>query len=104
MIPAVSLDLLKAHLRVSHDDEDVLIDQTLCAAQRAIEGRIGARIGQGEGEQPLEPDLASAILLWAGHLYEHREAVVTGTIATALPLTVDSLISPYRRWLPEPTV
>lgn len=41
--------------------------------------------------------IKTAILLLAGHWYENREAVVTGTIATALPMSVDALIAPYRR-------
>jgi uncharacterized phiE125 gp8 family phage protein len=41
--------------------------------------------------------LKTAIILLAGHWYANREAVVTGTIATELPMAVASLISPYRR-------
>lgn len=39
------------------------------------------------------PDtLLSAMLLTLGHFYENREAVVTGTIATALPLAVENIL------------
>jgi uncharacterized phiE125 gp8 family phage protein len=34
-----------------------------------------------------------AMLLYCGHLYENRLGVVTGTIATALPLSIDALLS-----------
>ncbi len=41
----------------------------------------------------LLPDtIRSAILLMLGHFYENREAVITGTIATALPMSVSSLL------------
>lgn len=41
--------------------------------------------------------LKAALLLLVGHYFANREAVITGTIATALPLAVNSLIAPYRR-------
>lgn len=37
--------------------------------------------------------LKQAMLLLVGHWYEHPEAVVTGTIATELPLAVKSLLA-----------
>jgi len=41
--------------------------------------------------------IKSALLLMIGHAYEHRESVVTGTIATELPMSAASLLAPYRR-------
>lgn len=41
--------------------------------------------------------LKAAVLLLAGHWYANREAVVTGTIATELPMAIAALIAPYRR-------
>lgn len=38
----------------------------------------------------------SAMLLMIGHLYENREAVITGTIATVLPMAVASLLTNER--------
>lgn len=40
--------------------------------------------------------LKAGMLLYIGHLYEHREAVVVGTPAFTLPFAVDALWSPYR--------
>lgn len=48
-------------------------------------------------QSTVPPALKVAILLLAGHWYNHPEAVVTGTIATALPFAVNALIAPYRR-------
>ena len=43
------------------------------------------------------PDpILSGMLLLIGHLYENRQAVITGTIATELPMTVKSLWFPFR--------
>ena len=40
--------------------------------------------------------IQSACLLKLGHLFANREEVVTGTIATELPLASKSLLMPYR--------
>lgn len=41
--------------------------------------------------------LKHAVLLMAGHFYEHREAVTMGGGgAFAVPMTIESLINPYR--------
>lgn len=40
--------------------------------------------------------IEAACLLKLGHLYANREEVVTGAIATELPLTSKSLLAPYR--------
>lgn len=37
-------------------------------------------------------NVRQAILLQVGHMYANREAVVTGTIATTIPLAVRSLL------------
>jgi hypothetical protein len=40
--------------------------------------------------------ISAACLLKLGHLFANREEVVTGTIATELPLASKSLLMPYR--------
>lgn len=40
--------------------------------------------------------LKRAVMLMVAHLYEHREAVVTGTIATEMPLSVQTMIGVER--------
>lgn len=47
----------------------------------------------GYGAASAVPEaIKAAIKLLVGHWYENREAVVTGTIATQLPLTVEALL------------
>ena len=41
--------------------------------------------------------IRQAALLLIGHWFEHREAAVTGTIATELPMAVAALLAPFRR-------
>lgn len=52
--------------------------------------------GYGTTPGNVPAPLRAAMLLTIGHLYTHREAVVTGTISSVLPMTVDYLIAPYR--------
>jgi hypothetical protein len=44
----------------------------------------------------INPAIQAACLLKLGHLFANREEVVTGTIATELPLASTSLLMPYR--------
>jgi hypothetical protein len=44
----------------------------------------------------LNPAIQAACLLRLGHLFANREDVVTGTIATELPLASQHLLMPYR--------
>ena len=44
----------------------------------------------------LNPAIQAACLLKLGHLFANREEVVTGTIATELPLASQNLLMPYR--------
>lgn len=96
-----ALSLFKEARKLTGDD-DVLAQAYLDAAESAVEARIGAPLGSGDGQQEITPAITAAILLWASHLHANREAVVTGTIATTLPLGVAELLAPYRRWNAEP--
>lgn len=48
----------------------------------------------GDAETP--SDVEVALLLLIGHWYENRESVVIGTISSAVPMSVDMLLAPYR--------
>lgn len=52
--------------------------------------------GYGDAGDAVPDALRHALKLLVGNWYEHREPVVTGTIATALPLSVQALLGPYR--------
>jgi uncharacterized phiE125 gp8 family phage protein len=52
--------------------------------------------GYAEGEAP---DLEMAVLMLGAHYYHNREAVVTGTIATELPLGVAAICHSYKHTL-----
>jgi uncharacterized phiE125 gp8 family phage protein len=52
--------------------------------------------GFAASESNMPPSIRQAMLLFVGHLYRNREAVVAGSFSD-LPLGVQSLLAPYRR-------
>ncbi len=67
------------------------------SATLAVGPSITVRYVAGYGLASAVPDdYKSAMLLMIGHLYENREAVITGTIATVLPMAVASLLKNER--------
>ena len=62
-------------------------------------GAVTVEFEAGYGDAADVPmPIKQAILLLAGHLYEHREAVVMGSTVTQVPFAVAALLSPYRTW------
>ena len=52
--------------------------------------------GYGSTAASVPADLKVAIRMLIAHWYEQREAVATGTIATTIPLAVESILMMYR--------
>jgi uncharacterized phiE125 gp8 family phage protein len=50
------------------------------------------------GRENVPSSIKAAMLLNLSHLYENREATISGTIITPLPMAYDSLLSSYRVW------
>ncbi|MFM5229641.1 head-tail connector protein [Aeromonas media] len=100
----ITVSEAKAQCRIEPEmtDEDALLTGLIEAAISHIQSDINKPLvavedgAAGEGGQSFTPALKLAALLLIGHWYTNREAVVTGTIATTLPLAYDSLIHPYR--------
>ncbi|MBB5322332.1 head-tail connector protein [Marinobacter oulmenensis] len=61
-----------------------------------IDGHEVIEVQVEVGMDALPEDLKRAALLLVGHLYEHREAVVIGTITSTLPMAVEYLVQPHR--------
>lgn len=87
---------VKKHLRVDGDEEDALIGGYLAAAKAHVEQHCDRKLVEVDPVEPeemgLTADVEQAILLVVGHWYANREAVVTGTIATVIPLAVERLL------------
>jgi uncharacterized phiE125 gp8 family phage protein len=66
---------------------------------RDVPEAVTVRFVSGYGGLELVPNrIRQAMLLLIGHWYENREDVVIGTIATQVPMSVQSLLFPLRVW------
>lgn len=86
-------------LRVDTESEPgrVFLVDGFPAVDTSLPGSFAVEFTAGYGEPDAVPQaIRAAILLHVGHLFLNREAVVTGTIATALPMAIESLLGPYR--------
>lgn len=81
----------EADLPENSDIRCRLIDQARQALADAYED-----IDMDQYSIVINPSVQAACLLKLGHLFANREEVVTGTIATELPLASKSLLAPYR--------
>ncbi|GHC61589.1 head-tail connector protein [Limoniibacter endophyticus] len=104
MMALVDLDLLKRHLRVFHDDEDVELGLYLAASEAIVTEYIDREV-VATGATPTLPDgiviappITAAILLVAADLYEVREPDPKATGDAVLPRHVRALLAPYRVW------
>ena len=83
MVAAQSIEDTAQRLEAEADVRFVF-EESLASTARAARGLV------------VNKAIEAACLLKLGHLYANREEVVTGTIATELPLTSKSLLAPYR--------
>ena len=92
----IDLARVKLHLKLDGDEEDSLVTGYFEAAKAHVAMHCDRILVEAEPAGPdemgLTPDVEQAILLLVGHWYANREAVVIGTISTAVPLAVDRLL------------
>lgn len=92
----MDLTLVKAQLRIEHDDEDALIQSFIDAARVHIEQHCDRRLVEGEpnneAEMSFTSDVQQALLLLVGHWYANREAVVIGPAPSAVALGFERLL------------
>lgn len=97
-----TIDEIKSHLNLEHNEDDLLLITYASAARDAIENHLNRKIHEDS-----VPDSDSngivfnnaiklAILMLVGHWYDNREPVITNGSAYILPLTYQILINPYR--------
>ena len=102
----IDLALVKAHLRVDHDEEDALIQGYMDAALSAFETWTNRTLIDPAEELPepagnalrMTKSIKQGALLLIGHWYGARETVVVGTITSELPMATNALWKPHR-WM-----
>ena len=95
----VTLDELKTHLRIQHDDEDDYIRNLIIQAQTAVEDYCRITLDpylDGEGDEVEAPEpVRLAVILMTSFYYENRDIPDMVTYK-AMRMAFDSLLYPYR--------
>lgn len=92
----VTLDDMKAHLGVTDDADDALIEGKIAAAQAWIESALGFTIVDRYPTAPA--DLIEAVKQQAAHFFENREAVTAGVTLQLAPSGVEDVIANRRNY------
>lgn len=98
----LSIELIKLHCRVDHDDEDELLQQYENAAKEYIESLLDRKLYTVQVPEDVSNGLVvntaikQAMLMTIAHWYEHRESVVVGVTSKEIEEGVWRLIQPYR--------
>jgi len=94
----VSLDEVKTHLRIQHDEEDEYLEGLIAQAQAAAEDycRVSFEEPGADGSVTAAPEpVRLALLLFVGFYYENRD-IPDMTTYKAMRMAFDSLLYPYR--------
>ena len=87
---AISLDDMKAHLRVTITDDDVIIADKLATATEWVSLYTGIPT-----DSAAPGPVNEAVRQLTAHLYANREASLVGVTAQSLPFGVLDLLTPY---------
>ncbi|WP_375763078.1 head-tail connector protein [Bradyrhizobium sp. Pha-3] len=88
----ITLDQAKAHLNITTDLDDALIQGKLDAAK----AWVGSYTASDADADTAPAPVREAVLMLTANLYENREASLVGVTAQALPFGLLDLLAPYR--------
>jgi uncharacterized phage protein (predicted DNA packaging) len=88
----ITLSDTKNFLRVEHDDDDTLIAALITTARLQVEAVTSLELDNPSAPEPLK----HAIRLLTAHWYENRALTAEASGQVPLPLTVHTLLAPYR--------
>lgn len=94
----VTLEEVKAHLRIQHDEEDDLIERLIQQAQAAAEDfcRVSFEEADAQGNFPEVPEpVRLAVLLMVSYYYENRD-VPDMTDYKVMRMAFENLLYPHR--------
>lgn len=95
----LTVDDLKKHLNIDHDEDDAYIEDLISVAEDAVETYINRPIDDMvDAEGKLKPAVRHACRLLVGTWYANRESVVFST-PSELPDGVVALLLPLRRFV-----
>ena len=86
----VTVDEVKTHLRIQHDEEDAYLTGLIVQAQAAAEDYCRPQFSD-----PAPEPVRLAVLLMVGFYYENRD-IPDMTTYKAMRMAIDSLLYPYR--------
>lgn len=86
----------KAHLNITDDADDTLIEAKIAAAESHVASYLGKPFSEFS---PVPGAVKEAILQLVGHLYETREASLIGITAELVPLGFYDLLAPHREYV-----
>ena len=86
----VSVDEVKTHLRIDHDDEDTLIEGLIAQAQAVAEDYCRVSFGDEAAES-----VRLAVMLMIAHYYENRDNPDKQVYVT-MRIAFENLLYPYR--------
>lgn len=92
----LTLELCKAHLVVSHDEDDQLIETYATSAENNIEHALECPLEDYEVDGKLPEDLVAAMLFRLSALYDSRIGMTA--IGTKLNPNIIALIQPYKTY------
>lgn len=91
----ITIENLKAHLNLDHDEDDALLQQKLDAATAWCASYVGVELADLD---PIPAPFVEASLQLAAHFYENREAVSFGSSGREAPFSVVDMLNPLRKW------
>lgn len=95
----LTVDDLKKHLNIDHDEDDAYITDLISVAQDAVETYLNRPIADFvDDEGKLKPAVRHACRLLVGTYYANRESVVF-SVPSELPDGVVALLLPLRRFV-----
>lgn len=95
----LTVDDLKKHLNIDHDEDDAYITDLISVAQDAVETYLNRPIADFvDAEGKLKPAVRHACRLLVGTYYANRESVVFSA-PSELPDGVVALLLPLRRFV-----
>ena len=95
----LTVDDLKKHLNIDHDEDDAYIEDLISVAEDAVETYINRPLDDMVGDDGrLRPAIRHACRLLIGTWYANRESVVFSS-PSELPDGVVALLLPLRRFV-----